>query len=198
MNNKQLTTIYLCRHGEVHNPKNIVYGRLPGHGLSTQGKKEAEALAQYLMDNPVTAIYSSPLLRTVQTAQEVARTTHIQQIKTDDRLLEVQSQFDGKPQSFMDTFNWNFYLPKYIKENGESLADLWKRMSEIMYELVGKHTGEQIVLVSHGDPIMTVVTKLRGEELTVESIRKNYVTHAHGFRLEFIGKTCTSIEPLEF
>ena len=55
------TTIYLMRHGHVHNPQNILYGRLPGFSLSEMGIGQAQAAGEWLADKPISAIYSSPM-----------------------------------------------------------------------------------------------------------------------------------------
>ncbi len=65
------TTITFIRHGEVHNPQRILYGRLPRFALSEQGRAEAQAVAATLRDVPVATVYSSPLLRARQTAQAI-------------------------------------------------------------------------------------------------------------------------------
>ena len=61
--------IRLVRHGEVHNPDGILYGRIPGYHLSELGHAMADAAAESLVGHPVTALYASPLQR----AQESAR-----------------------------------------------------------------------------------------------------------------------------
>ena len=66
------TVVHLLRHGEVHNPERILYGRLPGFGLSDLGVRQAEQVAAYLRDHDVVHVVSSPLLRAQQTAAPIA------------------------------------------------------------------------------------------------------------------------------
>ena len=61
------------RHGEVHNPRAIFYGRMPRFRLSEAGRRQAEAAADYLAGAPLAAIYTSPLLRARQTAAIIQR-----------------------------------------------------------------------------------------------------------------------------
>jgi len=51
------TSISLIRHGHVHNPDNIVYGRLPGFRLSELGREQAQAVAAYWRDKPLAAVF---------------------------------------------------------------------------------------------------------------------------------------------
>jgi len=61
-------TGWLARHGEVHNPSRVLYGRLPRMQLSPEGRRQAQALADFLGPRPLAAIYSSPMLRARRTA----------------------------------------------------------------------------------------------------------------------------------
>lgn len=75
------------RHGEVENPENVVYARMPGFGLSAEGKEMAASVAAVLAGAPVRAVYASSLQRAQETAAEIAR-PHGLEVRTDDRLIE--------------------------------------------------------------------------------------------------------------
>ncbi len=75
------------RHGEVWNPDGIVYGRLPGYGLSERGRTEAAELADALEGEPIRAVFASPLLRARQTAAILAE-PHGLEVRVDRRLTE--------------------------------------------------------------------------------------------------------------
>ncbi|MDP7364835.1 MAG: histidine phosphatase family protein, partial [Candidatus Latescibacteria bacterium] len=80
------TTIYLVRHGEVHNPEQIIYGRLPGFGLSTKGREQVEAAATALEKlKPFDVLYSSPLQRAQESAALL--TARLQMPILEDELL---------------------------------------------------------------------------------------------------------------
>ncbi|MGH3824365.1 MAG: histidine phosphatase family protein, partial [Pseudonocardiaceae bacterium] len=66
------TLVHLLRHGEVHNPEQILYGRLPGFQLSDVGVRQAERVAAYLGNHDVVHVVTSPLLRAQQTAALIA------------------------------------------------------------------------------------------------------------------------------
>src|SRR5439155_16002206 len=75
------------RHARVDNPGNLIYARLPGFHLSERGGDEAAALAGILGSAPVSAVYSSPLDRAIETARALAA-PHGLEVLPDDRLLE--------------------------------------------------------------------------------------------------------------
>ena len=86
------------RHGEVENPNNVIYARLPGFHLSRRGSDAAGSLARKLADAHVVAVYASPLERAQETASALAG-PHGLGVLTDDRLLEWSfwTHWQGKP-----------------------------------------------------------------------------------------------------
>ena len=66
------TVVHVLRHGEVHNPTKILYGRLPGFQLSELGQQMAKAAATALADRDITHVVASPLERAQQTAEPIA------------------------------------------------------------------------------------------------------------------------------
>ena len=88
------TVVHLLRHGEVDNPRGIIYGRLPGYHLSATGRLMAQAAADYFSERPVVALFSSPLERAQETAAPIAERLGLP-IVTDDRLIEASSHFEG-------------------------------------------------------------------------------------------------------
>ncbi|MBN9168662.1 MAG: histidine phosphatase family protein, partial [Microbacterium sp.] len=63
--------LHLVRHGEVHNPRRVLYGRLPGYRLSAAGRRMARQAADYVhgLERPITALVCSPLERTRESAE---------------------------------------------------------------------------------------------------------------------------------
>ena len=66
------TVVHLLRHGEVHNPEGVLYGRLPGYNLSDLGREMADRAAEALARRDVAIVWSSPMERALQTAEPVA------------------------------------------------------------------------------------------------------------------------------
>src|SRR5437764_2323994 len=92
-------TLFMCRHAEVDNPREILYGRMPRFGLTEFGREQARQLADFLAQQDLAQIYVSPLLRARQTARAIqARFPHLK-LRTDRNLLEVHTSYDGRPLS---------------------------------------------------------------------------------------------------
>src|SRR6266700_7514412 len=117
------TTIYLIRHGEVKNPDNIIYARLPKFDLSANGKKQAEQAAEFLKDKHIEAIYSSPLERAKQTAEIIQKELDLPEIYFSDQILEVRTSYEGKKFSSLDKLQSEVYL-KPLSPTDETTEDL--------------------------------------------------------------------------
>src|ERR1700744_4712581 len=88
------TVVHLLRHGEVENPKGVIYGRIPGFGLSEDGQMMAKAAADYLAERDVVVIRTSPLERAKETAEPLAERFSLEPT-VDDRLIEPWNHFEG-------------------------------------------------------------------------------------------------------
>src|SRR5438445_12774933 len=97
-----LTTIWLARHTEVRNPKQIFYGRLPRMGLSSEGARQADALADLFAARPLAAIYSSPMLRARKVAQAIRARHPALPIRIDQDLNEVRTRWQGSTHPALD------------------------------------------------------------------------------------------------
>ncbi len=192
----QGTTIWLARHAEAHNPRAVLYGRLPRVNLSVAGRRQAEALAQALATRPIAAVYSSPMLRARQTAALVAHQhpsagpAHV-----DVDLHEIRSGWQGEPLSAIDGIAWDFYAhPRGAAD--ESLAAIRDRMQRWVGRVLKRHAGGEVVGVSHGDPVLVLVAALKGLLLEIGSIRpQSYPPPGAVYRLLFDGAgQCRDIE----
>src|SRR6266545_4546818 len=90
----ETTVVHLLRHGEVDNPKGILYGRLPGYHLSEDGVFMAKAVAKWLAGRDVTALFCSPLERARETAAPLAEILDLP-VTVDERLIEATNSFEG-------------------------------------------------------------------------------------------------------
>lgn len=143
------TTIYLMRHGEVHNPKGILYGRLPGFYLSDVGEKQVHAAGRWLADKSLSTIYSSPMERAQQTANIVAGYLHQIELQVDQRLIEVRTPYEGRPTEELAAAGWDLYTgsqPPY-----ELPQDVLGRALDFFDHICAVHTGESVLAVAHGD-----------------------------------------------
>jgi broad specificity phosphatase PhoE len=192
------TIIYLVRHGEVYNPDQIIYGRLDGFKLSHKGREQAHKLGDYLSKKKLAAIYASPLLRTHETATFIHKHHGHLEIMHDERIIECYTPLEGEPIEKVEKNNWNFYAPEFLEKGGESLSDIWNRMNTFFEEKVHDHEGEEIAVVTHGDPIMITAAKHTGKPLVVDSIRGDYVETAKGFKIIFEKSEAIEVSKLDF
>lgn len=152
----------------MHNPADILYGRLPRFRLSTRGREQAERTARFLSTRQLAAVYTSPLLRARQTASALTQYhPHIRVQATRD-LLEVRTSYQGEPNSILKP-GFSFYEPRR-DESDESMEDVWRRMSRFITRVARRHPGEALVAVSHADPITILRVGVLGLPLTAASL----------------------------
>jgi broad specificity phosphatase PhoE len=179
------TTVYLLRHGAYENPKKILHLRLPGFPLSASGRRRVARIAQFFQNKLIVAVYASRLTRAYQTAEIIAQKIHTNVI-TDRRLLDIRSPLQGKPLTFIDTVLHDFYSARYIRGGGETLEAVFKRMDQCLRAIAKKHSGKSVVVVSHGDPVMSVWIRYRGLPLPkIYPLGPWYVPMGSGFKIEF-------------
>lgn len=166
------TQIYFIRHGEVFNPQKVWYGRLPYYSLSAIGRLQIENTAKILLDKNIDVIYSSPLLRTRQSAEVIKIKLQLPKVYFSDKLLEVKSSLQGNTDAYMLSINYNFYASQEKKIIGETIEQVSKRMQQFIDKVLKFHKGKSIAVVSHGDPIMAVKLMVTGLPLTIQSLRR--------------------------
>lgn len=151
------TTVHLLRHGEVHNPTKVLYGRLPGYHLSEAGKEMAEKVGATLAGRDITHLVSSPLERAQETAAPIAATLGLP-VHTDERLIEASNLFEGNRVSVGDGVLshpqywpklWNPFRPSW----GEPYLEIAQRMLPAAYAARDAALGHEAVCVSHQLPI---------------------------------------------
>lgn len=167
--NGVITKVHVMRHGEVHNPEGILYGRLPGYHLSERGKAQAEAVAKSLVVNDIVAVIASPLQRAQETAAPIAA-SHNLPIDTDDDLIESSNFFEGRSVSPGDGAWRNpkvwWQLRNPLKPSwGEPYKEIAARMTAAIERARVKGEGHEVVCVSHQLPVETLWRSLQGKSL---------------------------------
>lgn len=162
--------IHLIRHGEVHNPEKVIYGRLPHYRLSDRGRLMAKAASDELkrQKRKVNALFISPLLRTRESAEPVAEAFGLEG-RIDERLIEPWNNFEGRRIGAMTlavrphlwTQLWNPMRPSW----GEPFSQISARMLAVMDDAYQAVPDGDVVLVSHQLPIEMVVRTLAGKAL---------------------------------
>jgi broad specificity phosphatase PhoE len=156
-NSEPTTTVHLVRHGQVHNPSGVLYGRLPGFHLSALGVAMAERVADVLGDRDVTYLVSSPLERARETLAPLVTKLNLAP-HVDDRLIEADNVFEGRKVSvgdgaLRDPRSWRHLWNPIRPSWGEPYTALATRMLGAVGTARDAAAGHEAVLVSHQLPI---------------------------------------------
>jgi broad specificity phosphatase PhoE len=158
------TLVHLVRHGEVHNPDHVLYGRLPGYRLSARGEQMALQVAKALSGRDVTVLRASPLERAQQTAQPIAEALGVG-AGVDDRLTESDNVFEGSRGGWRRPANWRHLYNPFRPSWGEPYRDVARRMLAACADARDAAAGHEAVLVSHQLPIWLARLAAAGERL---------------------------------
>lgn len=169
-----LATVHLVRHGEVHNPDRVLYGRISGYGLSELGRRMASDLGDWFAGEsrasgrtPVLLV-SSSLQRARETAAPLGRALSLEP-GVDDRFIEATNHFEGASRVSRQLWkprHWPFLLNPLRPSWAEPYRFQVARMAEGITELRDRALdlggeGAEAVVVSHQLPIW--VTRLSAE-----------------------------------
>jgi broad specificity phosphatase PhoE len=151
------TVVHLVRHGEVDNPRGVIYGRIPGYHLSQDGVLMAKAAADFLASRDVTVLRCSPLDRAVETAAPIAAQFGLEAV-TDERLIEPWNYFEGKTfavgdGSLLRPAHWWALRNPLRPSWGEPYRDVAARMLAAAADAARAAAGHEAVCVSHQLPI---------------------------------------------
>ena len=190
------TTVHLVRHGEVHNPEGVLYGRLPGFRLSERGRAMAERLGEHFAGRDVASVTASPLQRAQETATPVADGLGLP-LGTDERVIEAGNRFEGRvvgqgwgairsPRTWL--LVWNPLRPSW----GESYRDQVRRMTAAVRDARDAVPGREAVLVSHQLPIWVTRCTAEGRPLAHDP-RKRQCSLASVTSLHFEGQRLLAV-----
>jgi probable phosphoglycerate mutase len=185
------TRLIVVRHGQT---EWNAAGRIQGHlnsRLDEDGRAQAEALAARLVGEPLAAIYTSDLGRTLETAAPTA-SNRMMDIVTDPRLRERHlGVFQGltfaeAERQFPDMFVRYKARDLHVHfEHGESLVSLRERVAEVMIEIADRHPGEAVLVVTHGGVLDQIYRLATG--MALEAPRTFTVDNASINRLVWDG-----------
>jgi len=188
-------TLYFVRHGEVENPRHVVYARLPGFGLSDAGRRQALEAGRRLEAADLDLVVSSPLQRAVETATVLAEASGVE-IRLDESLVEwrlgdrwadtvweeLPTQFPGELEAYLDH-------PDDLEFTDETLVDLAERMGDAAERWSRRGT---VAIVSHQDPVQAVRLQMTGRPLT--DLHRDKPGHAAVLRLDRSGPGWREVE----
>lgn len=163
------TIVHLVRHGEVHNPERILYGRIPGYGLSSRGHSMAARTAAAFAGHDVVKLVASPLQRAQETAAPIARQLGLE-VETDEDLIEAGNRFEGLRIKSVRSQLWNpvrWPLLRHPSQPswGEPYQDIAHRMMAAVNRARAAAAGHEAILVSHELPVVCVQRLVAGKRL---------------------------------
>lgn len=163
------TIVHLVRHGEVHNPEKILYGRMPGYHLSSRGHSQAARTAQSFAGHDVVSLTASPLTRAQETARPFAEVLDLP-VHTDDDIVEAGNRFEGLRtkgwrSQLWHPVRWPLMVNPTLPSWGEHYDDILARMMDAIERARLNAEGHEAILVSHQLPIVTVQRYARGWSL---------------------------------
>lgn len=158
-------SVIFLRHGQAkNNLERILTGRTPNVPLTEKGIEQAENIAKFLEQMSISAIYSSPIERAKHTAEIVAKHNSLD-VTIDDRLIELDmGKFTGVSYDDIFTSHGNVFMKFYngeleIAHNGvETFSEVKKRILSIVEHVVENHPDQNVVLVTHMDPIKAMLS----------------------------------------
>ncbi|RWR24832.1 histidine phosphatase family protein [Agrococcus lahaulensis] len=168
--------LHLVRHGEVHNPDRVLYGRMPGFVLSARGHRMAALAAEHLATGPsarrVVRLAGSPLERAQQSAQPWAESFGLD-VRTERRIIEPTNCFEGKTfeasGALRHPTSWPLLRNPFRPSWGEPYRAIAQRviaaMEDAWDELAESDDDGDIVFVSHQSPIWMAHLQLAGKPL---------------------------------
>ncbi|MCW2796801.1 histidine phosphatase family protein [Nocardioides sp.] len=196
MNATPDTIVHLLRHGEVHNPDGVLYGRRDGYHLSDLGKQMAEKVADAVKDRDIVHLRVSPLERAQETARPLAQARGLE-IVTDERVIESTNVFEGmrfgvgdgalrRPSAWRHL--WNPFKPSW----GEPYKDIVARMMAAVHDARIAAAGHEAVLVSHQLPIWTTRLHVEGRSF-LHDPRKRQCTLCSLTSFHFVGDRLSQV-----
>lgn len=165
----ETTTLLLVRHGQTPTTGQLLPGRTPGLRLSDTGREQAQRVAKRLAELPLTALYSSPLERTRDTADATAAVTGLPVIEEPGLLeLDVGHWTGEKLSDLAKKPEWNAVQHEpasFTFPGGESFQNMLDRMVDALTRLRTNHPGGTVVCFSHADPIRAALAHEMGTPL---------------------------------
>ena len=157
--------IIFLRHAQAeNNTKRILAGRTEGVHLTKAGIEQAESIAKYLKSLDISAIYSSPIERASHTAEIVAQNNSLG-YELDDRITEIEmGKFTRMNYDDMFAKYGNIFLkfyendPVIAEHEVETFLEVQRRILDMVTHVVKKHKNENVILVTHMDPIKSMLS----------------------------------------
>ncbi len=163
------STVHFLRHGEVHNPEKILYGRQPGWYLSERGQEMAQTVAEWSRQFDLGAVFASPLQRAQETARPLAA-AHNLEIVTNENLIEAANVFEGKKFEMGSGVlrhpkSWRYLTRPWVPSWGEPYEQQVERMLAALFAARDAANGRDAFAISHQLPIWILRSAVEGRRM---------------------------------
>ena len=162
------TRLYLVRHGATQLTAEDKFSGAIGVELSDEGRGQAARLGERLHDEGISAVYSSPLSRTMETARIVGGHCGLE-IEEREGLREIShGRWEGLTRREVEArygaeyASWEEDPFTFAPEGGESGVAVLARALPVIREIVTRHRGERVLVVSHKATLRLVISSLLG------------------------------------
>lgn len=171
------SVVHVVRHGQVHNPTGVLYGRLEGFGLSELGQAMAERLGEHFAAADVRLLVSSPLQRARETMAPIAAGHPHLDIAIDERVVEAANVFEGKVfgannEILFAPSSWWALRNPLRPSWGEPYTSIVARMKVAIGDAAARAVGGEAVIVSHELPIWMARSSAEGRSLVHDPRRR--------------------------
>ncbi|MEA5155146.1 histidine phosphatase family protein [Raineyella sp.] len=169
--------VHLCRHGQVHNPEHVLYGRLPDYHLSDLGRAMADRLGEHFTGRDLAHLRVSPLERAQETMAPIAAAHATLPVVTDERVIEAWNHLQGHVLNGLDSDLrdprlWHYLVNPLRPSWGEPYATQVQRMSAAIRDAAVAADGHEAVIVSHQLPIWMARRSAAGQHLVHNPLRR--------------------------
>ena len=171
------SVVHLVRHGQVHNPDGVLYGRAPGYGLSDLGRQMAERLGEHFADVPLVHLVSSPLQRAQETIAPIAAAHPDLEVHIDDRVIEAANVFEGRSfgkrnEILLRPSSWWALRNPLRPSWGDSYTSILARMRTALVDAASHAVGGEALVLSHELPIWMARSWAEGRPLVHDPRRR--------------------------
>ena len=163
------TTIFLVRHAAHDRVDKVLCGRMPGVSLGHLGRAQAERVAERLSRDDLSAIWSSPLDRALETAEPIAAASSLA-VEVTAGLSEIDlGEWTGRPFEELDPDprwrSWNSERASGQAPGGERMQAVQDRVSAALEEMRFRYPGGRVAAISHADVIKSALCWILGLSL---------------------------------
>lgn len=169
--------VHVVRHGQVHNPEGVLYGRTPGYGLSDLGQQMAQRLGEHFADAPLVHLVSSPLQRAQETMAPIAAGHPELEVHVDERVIEAANVFEGKSfgkrnEILLRPSSWWSLRNPLRPSWGEAYTSILARMKAALADAASQAIEGEALIVSHELPIWMARSWAEGRPLVHDPRRR--------------------------